>query len=735
MTTPTWEVLQNATKHRMVLWVNNLYPIKVYRFDIRSVLFHIPITKKLTNMFPEGYTVLSIEKRIKEGGAYVHVETPDNLPERAAFEQIDTIFRTQPKHFHAASRPARVDLVLGRPLVEDMDRRLPSDLIKITPKGIGATLDADDVYRQFRRYGKIHDIVIPPPSKDQPSNHMLLYYYRLEGAIAARNCLHKASSPTGTVMLVEYVMMRRMGWIKEQFDNHPRVMFPLVGLLATILTVVLFDPLRTWFMERKLKKPHKEGAHSLVEVMMTWEARGEEEENLAAHLNSPPKGITVLTAPKGAGKSALVNTVLRGRENVVYIDFSQVDAIPDADFINHIATSVGYFPNFSFMSQASSWLELLPLGTGKGTFSWNAHSQLQNILYCLERALRIVAESQQKHPSRSTSKHPPVVVLDGVLESLRSMENKEEANMLLDMVIHFAVTVSQKKSLSHVLIISHDHTAVEATKKLASAKGGSKIHAIRIGDIKVSAALEFVRTCVNALPNTPAKDSIDLDLQYAVTQLGGRLSDLETFVQKVAGGATPRDAISQMLDAAISEIRTEGFGLTRGKTISKSQPSDKDLKWSQAQLWKTIRRIAAEDVIAYDDLLFNVFGGNVNALNALLNSNLVRISGSNGGVTAYSPLYRSAFVQMTTDKSVSEAMDIVVMKASLEEAIVSLGRVEDELLKLKSLKVPSGWRGYLGVGVSNPTTGRRVALERHMAELTIQIDTLDSQLKQLTRKH
>jgi AAA+ ATPase superfamily predicted ATPase len=89
-------------------------------------------------------------------------------------------------------------------------------------------------------------------------------------------------------------------------------------------------------MEKKLKKPHKEGAHSLVEVMMTWEARGEEEESLASHLNTPPKGITVLTAPKGAGKSALVNTVLRGRENVVYIDFSQVDAIPDADFIDRI---------------------------------------------------------------------------------------------------------------------------------------------------------------------------------------------------------------------------------------------------------------------------------------------------------------------------------------------------------------------------------------------------------------
>lgn len=211
-------------------------------------------------------------------------------------------------------------------------------------------------------------------------------------------------------------------------------------------------------MDRKLKKPHKEGAHSLVETMMTWDARGEEEEQLRTHLNSAPKGITVLTAPKGAGKSALVNTVLRSRENVVLVDFSQVDAIPDADFIDcipfsivhhilehnielfvDIASSVGYFPNFSFMSQASSWLELLPLGTSKGTFSWNAHSQLQNILYCLERALRAANTRIQKHPD--APHHPPVVVFDGVLECLRSMENKEEATILLDMIIHFSASL------------------------------------------------------------------------------------------------------------------------------------------------------------------------------------------------------------------------------------------------------------------------------------------------------
>jgi hypothetical protein len=91
------------------------------------------------------------------------------------------------------------------------------------------------------------------------------------------------------------------------------------------------------------------------------------------------------------------------------------------------------------MAQASSYLELLPLGTSKGTFSWNAHSQLQNMLSCLERALRSAAQRAQKHPNAEA--HPPVVVFDGIFESLRAMENKEEANMLLDMLIHFAVSL------------------------------------------------------------------------------------------------------------------------------------------------------------------------------------------------------------------------------------------------------------------------------------------------------
>ena len=63
----------------------------------------------------------------------------------------------------------------------------------------------------------------------------------------------------------------------------------------------------------------------------------------------------------------------------------------------------------------------------------------------------------------------------------------------------------------------------------------------------------------------------------------------------------------------------------------------------------------------------------------------------------------------------------MVLRASLAEAISEVGRVEDELLKLKSLHTATGgvWK-FLGLGHS-PTAVRRTALERHMAELTVQI--------------
>lgn len=79
------------------------------------------------------------------------------------------------------------------------------------------------------------------------------------------------------------------------------------------------------------------------------------------------------------------------------------------------------------------------------------------------------------------------------------------------------------------------------------------------------------------------------------------------------------------------------------------------------------------EVVYYDDVLVNIFGGNVEALTGLLNINILRVYKNR--LMAYSPLHRyifpsssipllpssndanrSAFQQMAADKTVSVPM-------------------------------------------------------------------------------
>lgn len=99
---------------------------------------------------------------------------------------------------------------------------------------------------------------------------------------------------------------------------------------------------------------------------------------------------------------------------------------------------------------------------------------------------------------------------------------------------------------------------------------------MRIKDVKEKAALGFVKACLLSRHNTVEEKSsmgqnpsptfpqahfiIEEDLKYAIGKIGGRISDLQEFVQRVTSGATPRAAAARMIRGAISDIKTEGFG-------------------------------------------------------------------------------------------------------------------------------------------------------------------------------
>jgi len=318
------------------------------------------------------------------------------------------------------------------------------------------------------------------------------------------------------------------------------------------------------------------------------------------------------------------------------------------------------------------------------------------------------------------------------LELVKSMEDKDEAHAMLDAMTHFAIHVTQKKSLAHVLIVSNDQNAVESVRKLASSRGGGRVEGIRIGDIRPVAAKAILKNGLAGL-----KDITDDDLEFVIQQVGGRLNDLETFMQKVVAGIKPKESVNQMIHSLINEIRAEGFGLTKGKGLPKKKgeghaesnegaksEAKHTPKWTQAELWRTIRLLSEHEAVSYDELLFNIFNGNIAALNALLNTNL--LLAVDASVTAYSPLYRTAFQVMAHDPTISIGMDIVVAKAELQEETARLLKIEDELLKLHTLS-PTGLLARDSIAIAE----RKASLEGKMRESSTRITKLDVSLKEL----
>eukprot|EP00026_Physarum_polycephalum_P003214 Phypoly_transcript_03224.p1 GENE.Phypoly_transcript_03224~~Phypoly_transcript_03224.p1 ORF type:complete len:663 (+),score=76.48 Phypoly_transcript_03224:508-2496(+) len=636
-----------------------------------------------------------------------------NTTHQDGYNENHERFRTSKKYFKFASRPARVELVLGRPLVEDMDSHIPSDTLKVTTKDSSVTLDTDEVYRQFRRYGKLFHV-----TKEPQANPVIVRYNHLEGAIAARNCLHKYPLPTaatGVVILIDYVQVQRMGWLKEHFKTNTKFMLPLVGFLATFLGYILFDPIRTWFIKRNMERTFR-GPTDLSNLQSFGSlCKNPDEDHLKYHLLDPPNYVTVVSAPKGTGMSDLVCSILRGKKNVFMIDFGEMDSIPDADFINYIADCIGYYPTVTWMSQISGWIDVLPLGLAKGSFAWSAHSELENIFFCLERALCAFARKSIDN----THIEWPVLVLDGFLENLAAMENRKEARLLLDVFGEFAVKC-QKKGLAHILVLSNDPSAEHIISNVITSNRGSKVKKISLSDVSNEAASSYIRTSLIPLESRPSEE----DVQGAVDCLGGRISDLEAFTQRVLAGGPPEKVINKMINRTVDTIRVDGFGYTPGKIVG-----DDTRKWTHVQLWQIIKKIAEKDFVYYDDIVANVFGGNVELFTSLLSINILLVKGNR--VIAYSSLHRAAFQRMVHNKSISVPMDMQVLKEALEDSSAKLKKMMHELGKLKSMRpVLGSIRKSLHLFQTETLIQER-DLERQISTITKKISTINTKMSEL----
>jgi len=321
---------------------------------------------------------------------------------------------------------------------------------------------------------------------------------------------------------------------------------------------------------------------------------------------------------------------------------------------------------------------------------------------------------------------PPVVVFDGFGRMIRSMsDNPDKAQLVMDTLLSWAAEITAKYHYAHVMFVSDDSFAPNVFRKYVEAAGG-RLDVFTIDDVQQDIATNFIRKKLNISEE---------EVRMVTEVLGGRLADLDLFCRKVKSGLSPEAAIGQMRHEAMNIIRNEGLD-QKGSFLPPAKDKDKASQptWLKSQLWETIKKIAHKGTVGYDELLYTTFAGDEKALHALVSANMLRIISNREtnkleAVTAFSPLYLSAFRKMVKNQKMSAGIGIVVKKFELEQETAKMTKILDELVKLRSLV----YRSLLGDTESVAVAERRKMLEFKLQEYNQKLSRLEKELTELGR--
>lgn len=444
----------------------DIFPLKTAAFDLRYLvtrLDKVSFEARIKNNYipttlsgPDSdFRITSIIPQVKDGGAFVKFESANPKQVEEAVSAYLKEHRIKP--WYSPLRRVRAFAVYGKPWVEDL-HMFPSTRLKVEFTGGDGVLSQEQLYALFRRYGVIADIILQPAASKDVSHYAIVHFSSIRSATAARNCLHGFITPglqggsgkeIAVKMRIMYERVMKAHWIRDWIFGHPRIVIPAIAAVLATVTVAVFDPMRTWFIEAKitrsldftespywtwLKKYTIErlpiGRHyvEMGDLWAVWDERKESVERLDGWLRETVESFIVVQGPRGSGKKYLVvDTVLKGRKNVLVIDCEPIDeAHGDSATIAAAAAQVGYRPVFSWLNTISSMLDLAAQGTlgSSAGLSQTLETQFNKILQNTGTALKSVAlkdkpNSQALGDDEYLGANPekrPVVVIDNFLQ-------------------------------------------------------------------------------------------------------------------------------------------------------------------------------------------------------------------------------------------------------------------------------------------------------------------------------
>ncbi|KAI0381532.1 RNA12 protein-domain-containing protein [Hypomontagnella monticulosa] len=756
----------DAAPNESILWVDNLFPLKLSgllrapwkspdedlselmkRFE-NSTLGALDPINMVKRAVPKttGVKVTEILPRLKDGGAFVKFSYPANVSVKDIEAAVTkSLAETPVKPLFSPFRGVQAGLVKGIPWLEDL-HRFPKDRLRVefVPKNPGeqaVELSQETLYSLFRRYGKIADIQSQPWDSKVLPKFAYVDFASVRDAIMARNCLHGfvvseelGGGTAGTKLRMSYEQRAKSHRFWDWITGHPRIVIPILVALLTGITVVVFDPIRTFFIKAhvthkfrlsnsKVYRWLRQQTSDILNLRREksdqaglnaiWTHRKDLIDQIQTWLMETAQTFIVVQGPRGSGKKELVlEQALQGRNNVLVIDCKPiVEARGESATIKKMASSVGYRPIFSYANSLSSMADLaLQSTTGvKAGFSETLESQLQKILQTTAGALTEIGISSRKKSDSDASlavdayleAHPerrPVVVIDNFL-------HKGDANTIVyDKIAEWAAALVQS-NVAHVIFLTTDSSY---SKSLSKSLPDRVFRQTALGDLSPSVAKRFVLSHIDgaeAQEQADAETSSDsssnnekapkpaiipnlAELDDCIGTLGGRLTDLEFLARRLKAGQTPKQAVAEITEQSASEILK--MFLLPGKATG-----DGEHRWSAEQAWYLVKSLASHESLRYNEvLLHGTFANSTTApdgeaaLEGLSNAELVTVKSRHGRPAVIAPgrpVYAAAFALLARDAVFAAKMDLALLSELVKVESKTIDKVEAELALLGGL--------------------------------------------------
>ncbi|ORX62891.1 hypothetical protein DM01DRAFT_1330999 [Hesseltinella vesiculosa] len=725
-------------EHYAYLYLDNVYPLRMGALDFRQYIF---VKSKYslesvarrcipTEEMPNNFKLLDIIQRSKDGGAIVKFafESGHQEKESVALEiaaRVNTFLKNKPTLAIFNFQPVHSFLVKGRPFLEDMVRRYPSQRLRVEFQGEPVTVER--LFEHFRQYGRIYDIALQPSpmaGKD-PARYAILQFTRVRSAASARNCLH-GHLIDNTRLNILYEQQLHTNVIKEWIVGHPRISIPIMAALAAGFTYAIFDPVREFFVTSKITRRFNFKEYSLYQWLRreAWAKlipHDHEEANLWAEdpvhlqrlkswLRETPDTFVVVHGPSGSGKSELVRAALTDCKNKLVIDCeSLANARNKADVTKTLAKQVGYFPVFTWVASLGHLMDTLIAATTGGQagtgFSATPESQNRGILEIVAMALADIGPMERReHHRQEVAKLSfycrfqnwltrtmgtqsnddaavdlatdldknydpkdsiPVVFIDDYMaDGSKNVELWEDLANWASLVV--------RNGLAHVIFVTSN---VSAGRTLAKVFPGRSFNSINLLDAPDEVAIEF-------LTKHLGEENVTQEIRDIVDAFGGRLTELELFVQKLKLKASPQEAFDDIVQRNVIEIRKYGFG-------EMVDDEEFNLDWSVVQFWEIVKLLTTTDLINYDDLKWSdYFDGKDMPIRAMERHELINVLYTDGRPNAIrpgKPVFYTVFKRLLQDRVFAASMEIesaTAMKKIMDE---KLAKIEQQIIELSNV--------------------------------------------------